>query len=72
LGIALSTVNKHVEHILEKLQARNRSHAAAFMPPPFGRLDRVALGERPGTLSDGQPVRREDFSRDFHQTLERR
>jgi DNA-binding NarL/FixJ family response regulator len=30
LGISLSTVNRHVENILQKLPARNRAHAAAI------------------------------------------
>ena len=31
LGIALSTVKRHVEHILEKLEARNRAQAVALL-----------------------------------------
>jgi DNA-binding NarL/FixJ family response regulator len=30
LGISLSTVNRHVENILQRLPARNRAHAAAI------------------------------------------
>jgi DNA-binding CsgD family transcriptional regulator len=31
LGIAVSTVKRHVEHILEKLEARNRAQAVAVL-----------------------------------------
>jgi DNA-binding NarL/FixJ family response regulator len=31
LGIAMSTVKRHVEHILEKLDARNRAQAVALL-----------------------------------------
>jgi DNA-binding NarL/FixJ family response regulator len=31
LGIALSTVKRHVEHILEKLDARNRAQAVTLL-----------------------------------------
>jgi DNA-binding CsgD family transcriptional regulator len=31
LGIAISTVKRHVEHILEKLDARNRAQAVALL-----------------------------------------
>jgi DNA-binding CsgD family transcriptional regulator len=38
LGISLSTVNRHVENILQKLPARNRAHAAAIR---IGRMPEV-------------------------------
>ncbi len=34
LVISLSTVNRHVEHILLKLHARNRAHAASLLGEP--------------------------------------
>ena len=30
LGISISTVNKHVHHVLTKLEAKNRAHAASM------------------------------------------
>lgn len=36
LGIAMSTVKRHVEHILEKLDARNRAQAVAVLRDNHG------------------------------------
>ena len=49
LGVSLSTVNKHVENILDKLPARNRAHAAAEAPNfmDHAATVRSASGDRP-------------------------
>ena len=44
LGIALPTVKNHIHHVLEKLQVRSRSEAAAVVLRGLGAAPGMDLG----------------------------